>query len=246
MATGVAGIPGEYFNPFWRDRLARRWQCGPSLTEYAAALRARRTGANGVFGVKLHWNHAAALADELQRETGVSLDTVGAILHLIPNALFVRIIRLDVDAQAVSLWIGLHTTEWVRYDGQDGRHIKRVPYSRKGLEWCRYFVVDGDAMWRRALLGDPTWARVLTYERLGQDYESELLGVLATLRAARPEPRIELPEKIDPPQSQKQADRQAQLLLERFRSEHQRKPPGPPRAARLRWEITRRLMSTPS
>ena len=77
---------------------------------YIRELRARRSGPNGVFGLKLH-SHQMRNLDALD--------------SLLPGAGYVRLRRRDIDAQAVSLWTALQTRQfysetetglWTRYE----------------------------------------------------------------------------------------------------------------------------------
>ena len=108
--TGLAGVPAEYFHPRQRARLAERWRCSDTTAGYIRELRARRSGPNGVFGLKLH-SHQMRNLDALD--------------SLLPGAGYVRLRRRDIDAQAVSLWTALQTRQfysetetglWTRYE----------------------------------------------------------------------------------------------------------------------------------
>ena len=155
--AGVAGSPLEYFNPLHRGRLVERWGCGPSLGGYVRALYALRTTPDGVFGAKLHWDQFVALRAEALglpgSEPGYEL-SAGFLERLLPGAVYVRIIRRDVNRQAVSLWFALHTGTWsVAASGgdDDGGERARVPYSFDGIERCRRLIENAELHWDRFL-----------------------------------------------------------------------------------------------
>src|SRR5438045_4129167 len=52
--SGAAGAPEEYFGPLRMAGLQEEWGVA-ALDRYVAELRARRSGANGVFGFKTHF-----------------------------------------------------------------------------------------------------------------------------------------------------------------------------------------------
>jgi len=80
-----------------------------TLADQVAALLRHRSTGNGLFGSKLHWEHLQVMHAELCGEPGgdpgFAFDA-GLLDRLLPGALYVRILRLDIDRQAVSLWTG--------------------------------------------------------------------------------------------------------------------------------------------
>ena len=150
-STGALGAPLEYLNSVHRGILSERWGCGADLGAYIAALHERRSSPEGLFGVKVHWDQLVAAGAEATCRTldRLSWDVPDEVLStLFPNPVFVRIIRLDLDRQAVSLWRAQHSNVWsvatTEESGLDGR---RAPYSFTGIEECRRAIEIGEACW---------------------------------------------------------------------------------------------------
>jgi trehalose 2-sulfotransferase len=201
-ATGLGGVPAEYFNPRQREPLARRWGCGSDAAAYAAALRMRRTGANGVFGSKLHWPQHEAL----QRETR----DPEALRSLLPGARIVRITRRDLDAQAVSLWSALYTGAWSERAGAPSARTRTVPYDYAGIERGRRQIVAGEEGWREFLAARGVPALEVVYEDLCADHAGTIRRALAGILPGVP---VEL---VPEPDSRRQRDERSLELQERF------------------------------
>ncbi|MFZ9201008.1 MAG: Stf0 family sulfotransferase [Opitutales bacterium] len=104
-ATGLAGVPMEYLNPAFIGGWVRLHRGQPvKLAQYLADIESRRTTANGVFGLKLHWAQVRYLAASgKQPVTDVARLAVGA------HDRFILINRRDKLSQAISLHIANHT-----------------------------------------------------------------------------------------------------------------------------------------
>lgn len=172
LGTGLAGVPAEYFNPRQRARITERWGCGDTTAEYIHELRARRTGPNGVFGLKLHSHQMR------------NLDALDALL---PGAVYISLPRRDTEAQAVSLWTALQTRQFSRPPGAAQARETRPPvrYSYGGSS------PHGDRS-SRAREWDQFFARQahvpieVVYEQLTADYEGEVRRVLAAILPGAP------------------------------------------------------------
>lgn len=98
--TGAFGFPLEYAN----TKNLNQWKQKFGISDTAEVMQKlmqRRTSANGVFGIKLHYCH---------------LETLGGfsrIKSLFPNPHFVLLTRQDVMSQAVSLAVAKQTGAWI-------------------------------------------------------------------------------------------------------------------------------------
>lgn len=215
--TGLAGDPAEYFNPIRRRPLTARWGSGASALEYADALRGRRTGANGVFGVKLHWSQLTALCDELPGHLAVGgIPSRSVIDELLPGSSFVRITRLDQEAQAVSFWVALNNREWLRPAGDSPRALPPTRYSFRGIERCRQEIVDGIVGWQCFFAVNAITPIDLTYEELAADHDAVVLRTLEQILPGAAIPAVPRPELV------KQSDEHSGALLARYRVERAR------------------------
>jgi LPS sulfotransferase NodH len=215
-----AGAPLEYFNPLHRGLLTERWRCGPALDGYVRALYAHRTTPEGVFGTKLHWDQLVNVRAEALGIAPVEpgYELAGEFLQrLFGTATYVRIIRRDVDRQAVSLWFALVTGTWSVAAGEapdDGR--AQVPYSYEGIDRCRRLIENADVHWDRLLRGNGIEPVVVVYEELDAEY----VGTVARVLAAVAPGAAGAPVAADPP-TRRLGDEHTERLLERFMLERQ-------------------------
>jgi LPS sulfotransferase NodH len=218
--TGALGVPLEYFNPATRATLSERWRCGPDLQGYLDALHSRRATGTGVFGVKVHWDQLSLVRAEAEARQNDHFvyETPDALLdRLFPRARFVRIVRQDLDRQAVSYWRALNSNVWsVGIDGQSGMEAE-TPYSFEGIDSCRRWVEHGELCWDRLLRARKEDALVVTYEELVANVARTVERVADYIS---PETSVTIPT----PSTRRQSDERSSELLERFRSD---------RAARL-------------
>jgi LPS sulfotransferase NodH len=214
--SGALGTPLEYLNSIHRGILSERWGCGADLRSYVAALHARRTSIEGLFGVKVHWEQLVATRAEAG--SGVAdpamFEVRDALVDdLFPNPLFVRILRMDVDAQAVSLWRALQSNVW-SLDVNDATNPEdvHIPYSFDGIDQCRRSIEVGEVCWERLLLRLRAVPYVVTYEQLTSTFSETVASLAGHLR---PGSDIE----IVLPRTRRLADEWSRRLVDRFRSE---------------------------
>ena len=227
--TGMAGTPAEYFNANQRDPLSERWGCGPEAASYACALRAHRTGPDGCFGLKLHWSQLLALRDEVALGAGErSVGSPSQLMEeLLPGSILVHVLRLDIDAQAVSLWVAHWTQEWAQPAKQLASSRRRVPYSYAGIERCRQEIIDGEIGWQRLFAVSGITPITVVYEHLADDYARQIQATLARIR-----PGVTAPD-IGEPTSRRQGNEMSERLIARYvddRARRRRLASGPSRA----------------
>jgi LPS sulfotransferase NodH len=233
-ATGVAGLPQEYFNPNRRARWAAEWDCGTSLRSYVEALLARRTGANGVFGFKLHWQHFEQLrAEALGLPPGEpSYDASADFLtDLFGPLRYVHIVRRDLNRQAISHWTAGRTGRWYRASDAPAQQAP-IPYSFEWIARIRAHLANAEVHWDRFFRFNAIEPVTVVYEDLVADYGATVGAVVAELVPEASD--VTVPE----PQSARQGDERTEQLLERFRHDldkrsPDRRLPPPPLAARV-------------
>ena len=169
LATGRLGSPLEYLQPSnlgaWQERLGTD---SPAAT--VRALMARRSSADGWFGVKAHWPHVeAALADP---ELVAALDVRD----------WVRIVRRDKVAQAVSLVIAGQTGAWISFV----RARRRPEYDRDAVASALRSVHAADAAWDQFFAASSADPYVVVYEELLADPDAVLAGVCERLGVPAP------------------------------------------------------------
>ena len=102
-STGLCGEPDEYLASETRRDYEAVWGTAGDRA-YVEELLRRTTTHNGVFGMKVHWEHTphtSWLAPSLDITSGDALEILGA---LAPRVHFVQTSRRDRVRQAVSLY----------------------------------------------------------------------------------------------------------------------------------------------
>ncbi len=214
--TGLLATPLEYFNALTRRRFTGRWGCEPDLWSYVKAMHARRTTATGLFASKLHWQQLVQVRAEARAGSSdrFVFATDRALLdRLFPQALFVRIVRTDLDAQAVSAWRAQQSNVWsVAVDAPERIGSEPPSYSFEGIEACRRTIENGELCWDRLIRSLDGEVILVTYEELSSSFAETIERVAAEIR---PGLEVTVPE----PTTRRLADRNSRELLERFRAE---------------------------
>jgi LPS sulfotransferase NodH len=156
--TGRMGVPLEYGNPL---QLARWSQMTGKtrLEDIFAELKRRRTTANGVFSLKLHWPHV--------RQFG----GMKGLLEFFPGAAFVLLIRNDLLAQAISYAKGHQTDIW--FDGARGNG--KTPWFDPALiDNCMTDILLHTSEWRYAMAHHGVTPLNLVYEETRADVPGTL------------------------------------------------------------------------
>lgn len=220
--TGRVGAPKEYLNPMqvrdWEARLgptaAVRWRHralrgrlagvagrGPwtdaRLAAYLDRVRARRTGPEGWFGLKLHHHHHQRWFVDAGRDLEAVLGPVR----------WVRITRDDTVAQAVSWTRALQTGRWASWQ-RDG--LPAV-YDRRAIAGRLAAIEAAEAAWSERLADRPVCA--VTYEQLVADREATVRRVLRWLDV----PDADTVAVPAPPVA-RQADATSAAWIARYRS----------------------------
>ncbi|HYB22648.1 MAG TPA: Stf0 family sulfotransferase, partial [Solirubrobacteraceae bacterium] len=213
--TGALGAPLEYFNAANRELLAERWGCGTQLEPYLRAVHASRCSADGVFGAKVHWDQLAGLRAEADGAAGDPFD------HEVPDALiercfpqptFVRVVRLDVDAQAVSYWRALETGVFSLASDEPTPPSQCPPYDFDGIERARRALEAGELCWERLIRARGAQALVVTYEELTGEYERTVARVAGFISPG-------LHVVVRAPRTRRLGDTRSLELRERYRAE---------------------------
>jgi len=193
-ATGVAGKPTEPFNPEFLWDFHQRWGLSADVgfQEYWYQAVLHGTTGNGVFGVKIHWGQLGWLAEQAGAGRG------DVLAQLLPGARYVRVVRRDRRAQAISLYRASASNEWWRIPGVvnpqvtgadpefDARAVRRLEANLQGQEqaWAQHLHEQGAV------------ALVVEYESLACRLQDEVARVLAFIgqdslaALSIPEPRL--------------------------------------------------------
>jgi LPS sulfotransferase NodH len=214
-ATGTLGVPLEYFNPITRATLTERWQCGSSLEAYLQSLHERRCGADGVFGVKVHWDQLSQLRAEANGQANDPFAheiPEGLLERCFPAPVFIRIVRTDADRQAVSYWRALRSRVWSLGTDEPDPPGEQTPYSFDGIEDCRRALEVGELCWERLIRARGAEALVISYEELSTCYERTIARVVSFIS-----PGVSI--TVPGPHIRRMSDAHSLELVERYRAE---------------------------
>jgi LPS sulfotransferase NodH len=106
-----------------------------------------------VLGVKLHWDQLERLRAEALGLPGGEPEyrfPIAFLAQLLPGATYVRIVRLDIDRQAVSLWFAAAGGTWSVAAGDTadtGRDT--VGYDFDAIDRCRRTIENAELHWDR-------------------------------------------------------------------------------------------------
>jgi LPS sulfotransferase NodH len=156
VSAGIAAMPGRLL-PLWERTRGTR-----TRRAHIERIVRHRTGANGVFGLKLQ-------PDQLHRWFG-DLASLQAILG--PSRL-VRLHRSDRDAQVSSFVHAVRTGQW---SANDPPSRVRVPVSRR---WAQRQIDRQERQLDQITSGQTVYS--LTTEALLSDFDGSLRSVLQFL-----------------------------------------------------------------
>lgn len=194
--TGVLGAPTEYVNmdkgfaaiptPTEPGRLMIRLGAKTPV-EYFIKLLERRTGRNGIFGMKAHFHHFEA-----------ALAWCPSMLEILAPVTFIYINRRDKIAQAVSMAKAMQTNAWMSFDPVTGKNVR---YNADFIAECMNEVEQQRLGWWRWFETNRVTPFVVTYEDLVVDKDTTVRSIVELLEAQHDEP-----EQTTLPVVQKQSD----------------------------------------
>ncbi|MEL0632583.1 Stf0 family sulfotransferase [Pseudoalteromonas carrageenovora] len=133
--TNSFGFPLEYANPANLNKWKEKLQID-DFFEVIDELQQRRTSPNGVFGIKLHYQH---------------IEQFGGFENLVkyfPDAYYVLLTRENVLNQAVSLSIASQTGVWI--SGQEPM-TENPEYNYSSIDESLKNIIKNNSSWRYAL-----------------------------------------------------------------------------------------------
>lgn len=198
--TGVFGFPLEYANPLnlkeWEKQLGAR-----GLYNVLDILQQRRTSANGVFSIKVHYDHIR----EFQGFPN--------LLKRFPDALFVLLHRRDTLKQALSFSKAKQTGVWIA--GQEAKQ-DNAEFDYQDINFCLKKIIQDTASWRYLLASQGCRFLDMEYEALQADLTAGVQRIASAMD-------ITLPISTIRELTQRQADRQRDVWQQQFLALHQGK-----------------------
>ncbi len=184
-ACGLGGAPTEFFDRDTYHAFRAAWGI-TSIEHYLAELLRRKTGPNGVFGLKLHW------------EQYLDFFRARDVRGVFPNLRAVTITRRDRLGQAISFARAAQTGLWAAH------HTPTAPaavFDRAQIAHFLQKIEDEERAWEEHLQAHGIVPVRVVYEDLVLRPQPVLLGVLRALGIAAPDELV-----LPPPTLRRQAD----------------------------------------
>jgi trehalose 2-sulfotransferase len=216
-ATRRAGMPKQFFLPKFVARYSRELGLDPDADYpgYVRGIVNTKTTRNEVFGFKLmSWyldDFLTRLRDTHAVANGTAND-LSLLRNAFPRLRFVYILRRHKLRQALSTARALQTGLW---KVQEGKTTLREPeFDAELIERSLREAERQEKIWQRffARIGIEPFR--VEYEKLCQDYEGTIRGVLDFLKISLPRG-----SQIGPPVTIKQSDEISRVWEERFLAE---------------------------
>lgn len=167
----LAGIgrPTEYFQyelPHWK------------VADLEAAVSAilRENTVNGIFGAKMAHDHCAWLRSVIARATGKDRPLGDAF----PNHRWIRLVRRDKIAQAMSLYRAQVTEQWLIWQ-DDSKSKVDVPFDFPAIVACYHTVLTAELAWDVYFSEHGIEPMVITYEELAERPNQTVVAIAAYL-----------------------------------------------------------------
>jgi LPS sulfotransferase NodH len=159
--SGYFGFPLEYANPSniaeWKNRFGVN-----DFFQVLEKIQERRTSANGVFSIKVHYPHIKLFGEFKQ------------LVDFFPNAYFILLSRENVLRQAVSLSIARQTGVWI--SGQ--KPIDDNPtYDFKDIDKCLRETIINNSSWRYKLAASGCNYIEMTFEKICEDLSLSIKNI---------------------------------------------------------------------
>ncbi len=85
-SINIAGDPKEYFNPDW-NKVGIQTNEPDELYQHCSRVMQETTTSNGVFGLKMHWNHMMTFLRICRKDPAFSgKNALGIIESIFPNS----------------------------------------------------------------------------------------------------------------------------------------------------------------
>jgi len=163
FSTERAGAPGEFFDAAMMKRFRERWGA-ESFEDYLGALRARKTGPNGVFGFKAHFFQLEAVFPDR------------ALEKAFPGLRYVHISRGDRLRQAISWARALQTHRWASEHEVRAQHPE--VFRRRQIDNLIAGIEERERRWEALFTELEVEPLRVTYEQLVAAPEPTVASVL--------------------------------------------------------------------
>lgn len=202
------GNPREYFHPNKVANLMKN-NDGSGLRNYIEEILNKGVTTNGIFGVKMHWEHMRDFLKFTRKNLGYEKKTDLEIINdFFPNTHFIYIRRNNILKQAISTEIAQQTENW-RQDitNTQKKQLKRSNFNPLAIYRIEEGIKRHEGAWQRFFQKNHLDVYEVVYENFCQSIETTTIDIIKFLKI---EP---LPE---PNQIQVSLKKQSNNLNERW------------------------------
>ena len=196
FGTGLAGAPAEYFDPALMRQFRARWGVA-TFDDYLAAVLARKTGPNGVFGFKAHFFQLA----EAFPDNGLD--------RALPSVRRIYITRRDRLRQAISWARALQSGKWA------SDHVVKaerpVAFSRAQIDRLLAGISEREHRWESFFAASGPAPLRIEYEDLVASPDETVLAALRHIGVA-----VREGARVGAPTLRRQADEVTEDWVNRY------------------------------
>ncbi|MBJ7610656.1 MAG: sulfotransferase [Candidatus Dormibacteraeota bacterium] len=180
--TGRAGRPEEYLRPELEARYTGLWglRAVPTNGQLWEAMLRAGTTANGVFGLKVHWQDFARLL-RLARTAGRVGTDREVFESIVPTPRYVHIVRRDTLRQALSWCRALDSNQWWAAGASAPAAERPWDPDFDEVELLLDLLTEQERAWRRFFAAHAICPLEVVYEDLARDYVPTIRRVLEHL-----------------------------------------------------------------
>ncbi|NES02318.1 MAG: hypothetical protein F6K22_05385 [Okeania sp. SIO2F4] len=205
---GYCGNPREYFHPNKVTNLMEN-NDSSALRNYIEEILKKGLTNNGIFGVKMHWEHMRDFLRFTRKNLGYENKTDLEIINdFFPNTHFIYIRRENILKQAISTEIAQQTQIWHQEISQNQKkQLKKPNFNPLAIYRIQEGIKRHEGAWQRFFRQNDLDVYEVIYENFCQSIETTTIDIIKFMKI---EP---LPE---PNQIQVSLQKQSSNLNERW------------------------------
>jgi trehalose 2-sulfotransferase len=197
------------------ERLAQ-WT-GAGYARYLEAVLEEGTTSNGVFSAKMMWGYFGDFLHFVRQIPAYQdLSTHTLLTTIFPNLQYVQVIRRDKFRQAVSLWKAIQTQHWRKIIGPENNDVsmskKELVFHFAAIQHLEQYIIEQELAWQHYFSTHGLQTLTIFYEDMVTALDDKLRETLQYLAITAPDDLT-----YAEPNMQRQADKQSEDWVERYR-----------------------------
>ncbi|NEN88245.1 MAG: hypothetical protein F6K48_04670 [Okeania sp. SIO3H1] len=179
---GYCGSPREYFHPNKVANLMENYDASAFRSYLEEILEKGRT-ANGIFGVKMHWDHMRDFLRFTRKNLGYKDTTDLEILNdFFPNTYFIYIRRENIVKQAISTEIALQSEVWSqKISNNQKKPVQRLYFNPLAIYRIQEGIKRHEGAWEKFFRKNSLDVYEVVYENFCQSIETTTIDIIKFL-----------------------------------------------------------------